>query len=129
MLSTGSPKTGRRVANDASDLAHLASCIHHRIYGFITRDGPILRRAEDLHERYDLRVISPADLCEPLEDVDLLPERPAVIVGSQEVQIGAFAERDRANVEDSSMTSEFRRRTNWPALLPKRARLGGRGPW
>ena len=99
VLSTGAPKTGRRAANDASDLAHLASCIHHRVYGFITRDGSILRRAADLQEKYNLRVISPADLCEPLDDADLFQERPAVIVGQQEVEIAAFNERDRADVE------------------------------
>ena len=98
VLATGAPKTGSRAANDASDLVHLASCIHHRVYGFITRDGPILRRAEDLHEKYNLRVISPADLCEPLETVDLLQERPAVTVGQQEVKIAAFDERDRPAV-------------------------------
>ena len=99
VISTGAPKTGRRAANDASDLVHLASCIHHRVYGFITRDGPILRRAEEMQEKYNLRVISPADLCEPREDVDLHQERPPVMVGQQEVEIAAFDERDRVDAE------------------------------
>ena len=97
--STGTPKTGKRAANDASDLVHLASCIHHRIYGFITRDGPILGRAEELHEKYKLRVISPADLCEPLERVDRIQEQSAVIVGQQQIEIAAFREQDRDDVE------------------------------
>lgn len=99
LFSTGSPKTGRRAANDASDLNHLASCIHHRVYGFITRDGPILQRSEELHEKYNLRIISPADLCEPLEDVSGPPERMTAIVEQQEIEIAAFDESDRANAE------------------------------
>ena len=99
LFSTGSPKTGGRAANDASDLNHLASCIHHRVYGFITRDGAILRRAEELYEKYNLRVISPVDLCEPLEDMRARQERMAAMVGHQEIEIAAFDESDRANVE------------------------------
>ena len=98
-ISTGPPKTGRRAANDASDLIHLASCIHHQVYGFITRDGSILQRAEELHEKYNLRIISPADLCEPFDEVDPLQERISVVVGQQEIEIAAFDERDRADVK------------------------------
>ena len=98
-LSTGSPKTGRRAANDASDLIHLASCIHHRVYGFITRDGAILQRAEELHAKYDLRIISPADLWEPFEDSWTRRERMTAVVGQQEIEVAAFDERDRREVE------------------------------
>ena len=96
---TGSPKTGRRAANDASDLIHLASCIHHRVYGFITRDGAILQRAEELHEKYYLRIMSPADMCEPLEDAGARPERITATVGQQEVDISTLDELDRADAE------------------------------
>ena len=98
-LSTGSPKTGRRAANDASDLIHLASCIHHRVYGFITRDGSILQRAEELHAKYNLRIISPADLWEPFKDLGIRRERMTAVVGQQEIEIAAFDERDRTKVE------------------------------
>ena len=99
LFSTGSPKTGRRAANDASDLKHLGSCIHHRVYGFITRDAAILQRAEELHEKYNLRIISPADLCEPLEDVSARQEPMTAIVGQQEIEIATFGESDRRDVE------------------------------
>ena len=99
LFPTGPLKTGRRAANDASDLIHLASCIHHSVYGFITRDGRILQRAEELHEKYNLRVISPADLCEPLEDMSARQEPMTAIVGQEEIEIAAFDESDRANVE------------------------------
>lgn len=99
LFSTSPGKTGRRAANDASDLVHLASCIHHRVYGFITRDGAILRRAEELRERYSLRIISPADLCEPLEGPGTRRERMTAMVGQEEVEIAAFDERDRTDVE------------------------------
>ena len=99
LSSTGPMKTGRRAANDASDVVHLASCIYHRVYGFITRDGAILRRAEELRERYNLRIISPADLCEPLEGPGDRRERMTAMVGHEEVEIAAFDERDRREVE------------------------------
>lgn len=99
LFSIDSPKTGRRAANDASDLSHLASCIHHRVYGFITRDGLILRRAEELYEKYNLRVISPADLCEPLGEARDRQQRMTAIVGRQEIEIASFDESYRVDVE------------------------------
>ena len=99
LSSTGPRKTGRHAANDASDLAHLASCIWHRVYGFITRDGAILRRAEELREKHNLRIISPADLCEPLEIPSTRREPMTAMVGREEVEIVTFDELDRADVE------------------------------
>ena len=100
LIPIGPPKTGRRAVNDASDLVHLASCIHHRVYGFITRDGRILQRAEELHEKYNLRIISPADLFEPFEDRDARQERTTALVGEEEVQVAAFDELDRPAAEE-----------------------------
>ena len=89
----------RQSANDASDLVHLATCIHHKAYGFVTRDATILRRAADLLEKYNLRVISPADLCEPYED-DRAPSVPiSVSVGQQDIRVSDLDERDRSEVE------------------------------
>lgn len=57
-----SDATSKRGITDTSDLCHLAACIYHRAYGFVTRDGRILSHAEALRDQYGLRVASPTDL-------------------------------------------------------------------
>lgn len=57
-----SDATSKRGITDTSDLCHLAACIYHRAYGFVTRDGRILSHAEVLRDQYGLRVASPTDL-------------------------------------------------------------------
>jgi len=85
--------------NEVSDRIHLASCIHHRAYGFITRDTAILRRAKELHAKYDLRVISPADLYDSHQEPGPPPPL-TVAVGQQETSVSELHERDRAEVEE-----------------------------
>lgn len=58
--------TSKRGVTDESDLRHLASCIYHRAYGFVTRDGRILQHAEALRSQYGLRVAAPAELVPPV---------------------------------------------------------------
>lgn len=99
LSSTGPPKVGRRAPNDASDLVHLASCIHHRVYGFLTRDGRILQKSEELHKQYKLRVLSPTDLLEPLDDASHRYQPVAAAIGQQEIAIHAFNESRRADAD------------------------------
>ena len=100
VLWPGTPKTGKGKLNDASDLIHLASCIHHRAYGFITRDSVILRGAEALYREYRLRVISPADFSDLFDNVGGRHDRQWAIVGRQEIEIADLDEQDRAKAED-----------------------------
>ncbi len=58
--------TSKRGITDESDLRHLASCIYHRAYGFVTRDSRILQHAEALRSHYGLRVAAPAELVPPV---------------------------------------------------------------
>ena len=99
ILSPNPTKTGYQSANKVSDLIHLASCIHHRAYGFVTRDGEILQRSADLYERYNLRIVSPADLCEPYGDTESPPPPVTVAVGQSEVSVSALDEADRTEAE------------------------------
>lgn len=63
--------TSKRGVTDESDLRHVASCIYHRAYGFVTRDSRILQHAEALQSQYGLRVAAPAELVPPvLTDVE-----------------------------------------------------------
>ena len=99
ILSPHATRIGRERPNDVSDLIHLASCIHHRAYGFVTRDTTILQRASDLHERYSLRVISPSDLYDSHEEVDARPPRLTVAIGQQEISVSELHESDRPEAE------------------------------
>ena len=56
------PKTGRKRRNDRSDTVHLATCIHHGIHGFITRDRRILEHADYLMREHGLEVLTAADI-------------------------------------------------------------------
>ena len=90
--------TGKERPNEVSDRIHLASCIHHRAYGFITRDTAILRRTTELHAEYDLRIISPADLYDPHQEPD--PPFPlTAAVEQREISVAELHERDRAGAE------------------------------
>ena len=99
VLSPNSPETAPRSANVKSDLIHLAFCIHHKAYGFITRDIAILRHASELYERFGLRVVSPTDLSESYGDVDAPPAPMTVPVGRQDLRVSELDERDRREAE------------------------------
>ena len=70
-LGLATSVTSKRGITDESDLRHLASCVYHRAYGFVTRDSRILQHAEALRSQYGLRVAAPAELVPPvLTDVE-----------------------------------------------------------
>ena len=99
LLAPGQHKTGRGVANDASDLIHLASCIHHKAYGFVTRDGAILQRATALSLQYGLRIISPVDLTNSFNDTDSHYEPRSATVEHEDIEVATLNEQSRADVE------------------------------
>ena len=67
LLSASPPGPRNWTTNDKSDQIHLASSIHHRAYGFITRDSGMLRNSDKIHEEFGLRVVSPTDIVEFLQ--------------------------------------------------------------
>lgn len=67
LLSSNPPGPREWTTNDKSDHIHLASSIHHRAYGFITRDSGILRNSKELHEEYGLQVLSPTDVVDSFQ--------------------------------------------------------------
>ena len=99
ILSPNAIRTRIERPNDVSDLIHLASCIHHRAYSFVTSDTTILQRAAELHERYELRVISPADLYDSHEETDSHLPPLTVAIGQQEISVSELHESDRAEAE------------------------------
>lgn len=55
-------------ASERSDLIHLAYCVAHVQSGFITRDGPVLKAAQVLYERFGIDIVSNYDLV-PIAEV------------------------------------------------------------
>lgn len=97
------PETGRsqkRVANDQSDLIHLAASIHHKAYGFVTREKAILRCAEQLRAQYGLDVVSPTDLVTDSFDDAFASFSVSVAVGNGDLHLSVFAESSRNDVEE-----------------------------
>ena len=99
ILFPDTSETGKERPNEVSDRIHLASCIHHRAYGFVTRDSDILQRAMEFHERYNLRVIAPADLYESHDESHPPPPPLTATVGQQDISVSDLHERDRSEAE------------------------------
>lgn len=100
LLWRGTRKTGRQAANDASDLIHLASCIHHKAHGFVTRDATVLQCAADLHQKYNLSIVSPADLSDYFSD-DAAPHEPKfAVVDQRDIEITDLDERNRRETRE-----------------------------
>ena len=142
ILRPGTQKTGRSAVNDASDLIHLASCIQHRAYGFITRDAVILQRAAALYQEYRLRVVSPADFSDLFDDDAGRQHPQRAIVGRHEIEIADLDERNRAEAEDflhrlgvdshttsSCLASGISRRPRSRRVARTGGRIMGVGSW
>ena len=99
ILRKGTPKAGRRIANDASDLIHLACCIHHKAYGFVTRDAALLQHSEDLRRKYDLSIVSPADFSDLFDNDAARHDPQQATVDQLDVRIADLDERDRSDVD------------------------------
>lgn len=104
ILNSGTPKTGKKAVNDVSDLVHLATCIHHRMTGFITRELAILRKGDVFRSRFNLEVLSPAEvLSDSGSEID---DRISIVatVGSQELSVIELHEQNR-NQSESFLAS------------------------
>lgn len=61
---------GKLTSNDKSDLRHLAIAVQHRIAGFITNDGAILRASTHIEEQFGIQVVSPLSFRSAGTDID-----------------------------------------------------------
>ena len=87
-------------ANDNSDHIHLAYSIHHRAFGFITRDGAVLRNSERIHHKFGLRVLSPTDVAYSLQaDKRYSPTSLTVTAPTREIQVSGISPSNRAIVK------------------------------
>ena len=114
LLSSNPPGPQEWTANDKSDHIHLASSVHHRAFGFITRDSAILRNSEQIHEQYGLRVLSPADVADSLRDDEPLHVSMAITADRREIQVSDINARTRADVERFLLDRRIERTDSLP---------------
>ena len=91
-------KTAQAV-KDESDLTHLSTCIHHRVFAFITSEKAILREGEALRREFGLSILSPSEFRLAFDYLE--PELPAVRIQhkNSEISVNTFKEDERAEVE------------------------------
>lgn len=95
-------RQNRLKPRDESDLAHIATAIHHGSAGFITSEKAILRSKQILRERFDLDVIGTSELAEALTPAqwvehDRVTSRIAADEG--EIAIAEVTEEDRPKAQ------------------------------
>lgn len=104
-------QTGDLRARDHSDLVHLATMIYHSASGFVTSDDAILRKREQLQEKYRIDVVGPAELAETyMPSQWTAAQANAVTQEGLAIEIAELSEERRREVEiflrSCSMTSE-----------------------
>lgn len=92
-------RSSKRQLNDGSDLLHLATCIHHRTSGFITREKAILRNADALQRLYGLEVMSIDDIVQGENETSVAPLQLAADVGGETVIVTLMMENHRPAVQ------------------------------
>jgi len=91
---------------DKSDIAHLATAIHHKVVGFITSENAILAAGQYLRTKYGIDVLSPHDI---RQLVDEIPEAMSENFNSQSLSIEeivvseCFTEMRKQNLSDEAM--------------------------
>ena len=99
LLTSIPPGPRTWTANDDSDHTHIASSIHHRAYGFITRDSGILRGATRIEEKYGLRVVSPTDVVEYIRMDDRSTDvAMSITAENREIQVSTIHSGNLDNV-------------------------------
>lgn len=85
--------------NDLSDLTHLAECIHHKVFGFITSEKSFLRARDVIQENYDLDIVSPSDL-RPAEETEIGNIFTDAACEKHEVSFRQLNESERRDAEE-----------------------------
>ena len=109
---------------DESDRTHLAYSIHHRAFGFITRDMAVLRNAKILYEHFRLQVVSPTEVVETIEPDSNLASKPLLSLSEyREIRVSNVGAQDRAKVEQFLLRHDIDRRPlmSWPRTISANA--------
>jgi len=89
--------------NDASDLSHIALCIHHEITGFITSEKAILKASENLYHSFGIEILSPSEVVNIVSNsgacTDSADDGLSFSHEGTSLTISTFEEEDRQDVE------------------------------
>ncbi len=100
LIFPGRAAAGELRTRDVSDLVHLATTIYHSAAGFVTSDDAILRKREDLHRRYRIDVVGPAELAELYIPSQWIPTKLDVLAcGGAAVEVVEMSEEQRDTVK------------------------------
>jgi GNAT superfamily N-acetyltransferase/predicted nucleic acid-binding protein len=100
LFVVGTPKSGKKVANELSDFIHLATCIHHKMTGFVTRELSILEKVDVFRRQYGLEVLSPTELFSEIDEELAGKNRTFTEIGESELSILDLDETNRAEAEE-----------------------------
>lgn len=88
-------------SRDASDIRHMAKLIGAGVNFFLSRDGKILKKSEEIRKRYGIEVLRPSDFVifqdELLREAEYQPWR----LGDAEIEMKRITAEDSQRVVDS----------------------------
>ena len=90
----------QNASQDESDLVHMATCVHHKMSGFITSEKAILRASEVLRKNFNLEILSPSDFLEPTFGSDTQSLGLTVRAPGGEIAFHQFDEVERPTIEN-----------------------------
>lgn len=92
------PNKDKRTVNDNSDLTHLASCIHHKVYGFLTSEKALLSQSKEIKDSYGITIESPASLYGP-ESPETKDNNALSTIQEKEIEVSDLLEPKRVGIE------------------------------
>lgn len=111
--------TGNLRERDKSDLTHLATMIYHTASGFVTSDDSILGKRDDLHRRFGIDVLGPAELAEIYIPSQWTPAQvQAKSFDGGLIQVAELEEARKAEAESFLQSCSMTAEQSANALLP-----------
>lgn len=81
----GRPINRKSIANDESDLKHIAHAIYYKLDGLVTFDKQLLNSHEEIREQFDIEILTPSDFWQDQEIDDQFDAR--IRLGEQDVHL------------------------------------------
>ena len=99
--------------SDESDLRQLTYAISSEVPFFVTRDGPMLDRSDEIFEKFDIQVVRPADLI-LMQDELLRGEEysPSRLAGSQ-IRIEKVHSQQSENLVNSFLSNQSEKKAHF----------------
>ena len=100
------PKRPRR--GDEADIRHLAHAIAGRAQFFVTRDSALLRRADEVRDRFGLSIVRPSELIVRIDELVREAEYQPTRVAGSLIRIGRVPSQQESDIVETFAQSENR---------------------